>query len=74
MYTLKVRKIGTSKGVILPKELLDNHALNEGDKFHLLQTERGDVMVSYDPTIEKDLEILEQAERKYHNALRELSV
>lgn len=70
---LKLRKIGNSLGVILPREELDRLHLSEGDALTLTRTEDGVEISPYDPEFEMKLKAFEKTRRKYRNALRELA-
>ncbi|MCU7926631.1 MAG: AbrB/MazE/SpoVT family DNA-binding domain-containing protein [Candidatus Thiodiazotropha sp. (ex Dulcina madagascariensis)] len=41
MHALKLRKIGSSVGVILPKEMLERLNLREGDKLYAGENRNG---------------------------------
>jgi putative addiction module antidote len=73
MYTLKIRKIGNSAGVTLPKEALSELGLREGDTLFLTATKDGFVITPYDETFAAAMEAYEEGSRKYRNALRELA-
>ena len=73
MVKLKIRAIGTSAGVILPKEALKHLGVNEGDELFLVETPNGYEVTPYDPEFEKQIEIAEQGMSLYKNALRELA-
>ena len=65
-YVLRIKKIGNSTGLILPKELLARLKLAEGDKLHVVeQTERGLKLTPYDPKHAKAMEIARRSFRKY---------
>jgi len=70
---IKLRKIGNSLGVILPREELDRLHLSEGDALTLTRTEDGVEISPYDPEFEMKLKAFEKTRRKYRNALRELA-
>jgi putative addiction module antidote len=70
---IKLRKIGNSLGVILPREELDRLHLSEGDALTLTRTDDGVEISPYDPEFEMKLKAFEKARRKYRNALRELA-
>jgi len=70
---IKLRKIGNSLGVILPREELDRLHLSEGDALTLTRTEDGVEISPYDPEVEMKLKAFEKTRRKYRNALRELA-
>ena len=56
MVKLKVRAVGTSAGVILPKETLNHLGVSEGDDLFLLETPNGYEVTPYDPEFERQLE------------------
>jgi putative addiction module antidote len=71
---LEIKKIGNSTGLILPKDLLARLNLAQGDWVHAVETAEGGVMLlPYDPTFEKGMEIAERAMKTYRNALAELA-
>ena len=70
---LKLRRIGNSQGVVLPKEILDRHGLAEGDVLYVIDTAEGIKLTPYDPVLAKGMEAFERTRRKYRNALRELA-
>lgn len=73
MKTTRLRRIGTSTGVILPKEVLDEMNVAAGDEITLVRTERGIELIPYDPEFEEMMEVYRQGAKKYRNALRELA-
>ncbi|CAG0944766.1 hypothetical protein GPROT2_02837 [Gammaproteobacteria bacterium] len=70
---LKIRKIGNSLGVILPKEALDALRVSDGDELTVARTERGLELSPLDPEFEMKLKGFEKTRRKYRNALRRLA-
>lgn len=70
---IKLRKIGNSQGVVLPKKILDRHGLAEGDVLYVIDTAEGIKLTPYDPVLAKGMEAFERTRRKYRNALRELA-
>jgi putative addiction module antidote len=73
MITLKLTQVGNSTGLVLPKELLAKLGLAKGDKVFVTESQEGLVLSPYDPKMARALEIAEEGERKYRNALKELS-
>ena len=74
MLDLKVRKIGNSLGLVLPKEFLSRLKLHEGDKVFLTEAPDGSYRItSYDPEFERQLTIGKQFMAKYRNTLRALA-
>ena len=71
---LRVKKIGNSVGLILPKELLARLKLKEGDKLHVVeQTERGLKLTPYDPKHAKAMEIARRGFRQYADTFQALA-
>jgi putative addiction module antidote len=73
MYKLKVRKIGNSLGVTLPKEALADLNVGEGDELAATRNADGLQVSAYDETFAKVMEIYKRGSDKYKNALRELA-
>jgi len=74
MLDLKVRKIGNSLGLVLPKELLARLKLHEGDKIFLTEAPDGSYRITqYDPEFEKQIKIGKNFMAKYRNTLRALA-
>ncbi|MCP3665590.1 MAG: AbrB/MazE/SpoVT family DNA-binding domain-containing protein [Gammaproteobacteria bacterium] len=73
MHSLKLRKIGSSVGVILPKEMLEHMHLQEGDKLFAEDNHNGIQLTPYDPEFEAAMQAFGQTRRKYRNALHELA-
>jgi putative addiction module antidote len=70
---IKVRRIGNSQGVVLPKEILDRHGVAEGDVLYVIDTAEGIKLTPYDPVLAKGMKAFARTRRKYRNALRELA-
>jgi putative addiction module antidote len=74
MNTLRVRKIGTSLGIALPKSISDQMQIKAGDTLHAAVEAGGVLRVSvYDPKSDATAKALERTRRKYRNALRALA-
>ena len=70
---LKIRKIGGSLGVVLPKELLGELGIGEGDLLYPVRTPDGVSFTPYDPDFAKALEDGRDFMRRHRNAMRELA-
>lgn len=71
---LEIKKIGNSTGLILPKELLTQLNLTQGQWVYVTEHPDGGVRLTpYDPSFEKGMEIAERAMKTYRNALSELA-
>lgn len=70
----KVRKIGNSLGIILPKEARAIMKVKEGDVLYMTEAPEQSVNVAAgDRTFERMMEIADRGMRRYRNALRELA-
>lgn len=71
---LKLRKIGNSVGVVLPKEALARLHANQGDTIVLTETTDGGFRVTAThPGFAEKMARAEKLSRRYRNALRELA-
>jgi putative addiction module antidote len=74
MLDLKVRKVGNSLGLVLPKEVLSRLKLNEGDKIFLIEAPDGSYSITpYDPEFEKQMQIAGKGMARFRNTLRALA-
>jgi putative addiction module antidote len=74
MVELKVRKIGNSLGVVLPKEAVTRLRADEGDRLFLIEGPHGSYQLSaYDPVFEKKMSKAEDIVRRYRNTLHVLA-
>jgi len=69
---LKVRKLGNSLGLVLPKEAAAVLNVEEGDQLYITEAPGGFRITATDPEFAKQMEIAEKGMRRYRNALREL--
>ncbi|MBA3922096.1 MAG: AbrB/MazE/SpoVT family DNA-binding domain-containing protein [Nostocaceae cyanobacterium] len=72
MHILKIRKVGNSLGITLPKEILQKLKMSEGDSLFVTETVDGIQLTNYDPEFEKVMTAYRKVGNKYRNALREL--
>jgi putative addiction module antidote len=74
MLELKVRKIGNSLGVVLPKEAVNHLQAGEGDRLFLTEGPGGAYQLTpYDPAFEKKMKQAEDIIGRYRNTLHTLS-
>jgi len=73
MTTLKLKRIGNSVGVIIPKEVLARMNLDEGDSLFLIETPGGYRLTPYEPEFETQMAAARRIMKKRRNALRELA-
>lgn len=65
MVTLKVRAVGNSLGVTLPKEATDRVKIGNGDAFYLTESLSGYLVTAYNPKFARQMEKAESLMRRY---------
>jgi putative addiction module antidote len=74
MVAVKVRKIGNSLGVVLPKEVLGHLRAAEGEDLFLVEGPNNSYrLTSFDPAFQKKMEKAEEVMARYRNTLHELA-
>ncbi|MEI6653410.1 MAG: AbrB/MazE/SpoVT family DNA-binding domain-containing protein [Verrucomicrobiota bacterium] len=70
----KVRKIGNSLGIVLPKKALQTLKVSEGDVLYLTEAPEGSLRITPErPRFEDVMKVAEEGMSQYRNALRELA-
>jgi putative addiction module antidote len=70
---LKLRKVGNSLGVILPREVVARLNVGEGDSLSLTEGSGSYRLSAYDPEVARQVEVGKRVMRRYRNTLRELA-
>lgn len=70
---LKLRKIGNSVGIVLPKQALAHLKAGEGDTLCLTDAAEGSVRMTSNPDVAKQMEVVKDVMHRYRNTLRELA-
>ena len=70
---VKLRAIGNSTGVVLPKELLEKLRVGQGDELMVLETPEGITLTSYDPEFARQMDVAERVMREDRDLLRKLA-
>jgi len=74
MTTLKLVAVGTSTGVIIPKEMLARMNVGKGDSLYVVETPDGSYrLMPYDPGFAGKMEKADEIMRRYRNTLRVLA-
>jgi putative addiction module antidote len=74
MSQLKVRAVGNSLGVVLPKEVLARLNVKDGDMLFLTEAPDGSMRITpYDPEFDAQMRAAREGMSKYRNALRQLA-
>ena len=71
---LKLRKVGNSVGLVLPKEALSRLNAGDGDALFLTEaTDGGFRLTASNPEFARKMKAAESLSRRYRNALKELA-
>lgn len=70
---LKITTIGSSVGVVLPKEILAKLRVGKGDTLYAIETPNGIELQPYDPDFAEQLELAKRVMREDRDALRMLA-
>jgi putative addiction module antidote len=70
---LKLRAVGTSTGVVLPKEFLHRLKVRKNDELFAIETPEGYLLTPYDPEIEEQLELGRELMKEHRETLRALA-
>jgi putative addiction module antidote len=74
MVALKLRKVGNSLGVVLPKEVLGHLRAAEGEELYLLEGPNNSYrLTALDPSFQSKMEKAEEIMGRYRNTLNVLS-
>ncbi len=73
MVKLKVTTVGSSAGVVLPKEVLARLKVSKGDTIFLTESPDGYRITPYDGDFEAEMALARRVMRKRRNLLRELA-
>jgi putative addiction module antidote len=74
MVTLKIRKVGNSLGLVLPKEVISRLRTGEGDDVFLLEGPNNTYRLTpFDPSFQRKMEKAEEIMARYRNTLHRLA-
>lgn len=73
MVKLKVTTVGSSAGVVLPKEVLSRLKVSKGDSLFLTESPEGFRITPYDPEFEEQMSLARKFMRERRDVLRELA-
>lgn len=73
MVKLKITTVGSSAGVVLPKEVLARLRIEKGDTLFLTEAADGYRLTPFDPDFERQMELARQVMRGRRNVLKELA-
>jgi putative addiction module antidote len=70
---LKLRKVGNSVGLVLPKQALAHLKVGEGDTVCLTDAANGSLRMTANPEVSRQMEVVQDVMQRYRNTLRELA-
>ena len=73
MLTLKLRAVGTSTGIVLPKEMLARLRAEQGAVVYAVETPTGYVLTTLDPKVHAQVESGEAFMDRYRDAFAALA-
>jgi len=73
MYKLKLTTVGSSTGVVIPKEMLKSLKLEKGDSLYAVETPNGYVVTPYDPEVEEQIQKGRQFMKQYRETFKALA-
>ncbi|HWL62329.1 MAG TPA: PAS domain-containing protein [Steroidobacteraceae bacterium] len=73
MATLKLTAVGTSTGVVIPKEMLTHMRVERGDVLHVVETPEGYLLTPFDPAIEAQLKAGREFMKEYRDTFKVLA-
>jgi putative addiction module antidote len=71
--TVKVTTVGSSSGIVLPKEVMERLQLQRGDSVYLTESPGGVHVTPYRPDFAEAVEVGRRIMRRYRNTLRKLA-
>ena len=70
---VKITTIGSSVGIVLPKEILGHLHVEKGDTVYLTEAPDGIRISPYDVTFAQKIEVFEQVMRENRDVLKKLA-
>ena len=70
---MKLRRIGSSLGFTVPKDVLQDLGLQEGDELFVVRTKNGVELTRFDADFEQALSASRDFMRRYPNAMKKLA-
>ncbi|HZO53930.1 MAG TPA: hypothetical protein VFB63_14540 [Bryobacteraceae bacterium] len=73
MISLKLTTVGTSTGVVIPKEMLSRLKSGKGDTLFAVETPDGYLLTPYDPEVEAQVKAGRRFMKKYRDTFKALA-
>jgi putative addiction module antidote len=73
MSKLKLTAVGTSTGLVIPKEMLTRMKVGRGDFLHVSETAEGYLITPYDPAVAAQVEAGREFMKAYRDTFKVLA-
>jgi putative addiction module antidote len=73
MHKVKLTSIGTSTGIVIPKDVLSRLNVEKGDFIYLTEGADGITLSAFDPELSEELELGRKFMGKYRETYRALA-
>lgn len=73
MHKVKLTSIGTSTGIVIPKDVLSRLNVEKGDYLYLTEGPNGITVSQFDPELAEELELGRKFMGKYRETYRALA-
>ncbi len=73
MTALKLTAVGTSTGVVIPKDMLSRMKVARGDLLHVVETASGYLLTPYDPAVAAQVEEGRDFMKAYRDTFKALA-
>ena len=70
---VKLTSIGTSTGVVIPKDMLARLNVEKGDELFVVESPAGFTLTPYDPDVEEQLRLGREFMKDYRDTFRALA-
>jgi putative addiction module antidote len=73
MITVKVTQVGSSLGIVLPREVLAHLGIEKGDQIELIETRLGYSIAQKGSAFQRQMTSAEKIMNRYRNTLQKLA-
>ena len=73
MPALKLKAVGTSTGVVIPKEMLIRMRVEKGDSLFAVESPDGYILTPYDPDVDEQLKMSREIMDEYRETFKKLA-
>ena len=73
MAVLKLTAVGTSTGIVMPKEMLNRMKVQRGDALHAIETPDGYLITPFDPAVAAQVEFGREFMKEHRDTFKALA-